>query len=314
VEIGTDYTYQSRSMAKLHGGIRLTNEADDFLHNFTSTRMACSAARYYGARLGYEPASFGSLRGVMARIFNSLTNGADHLFYYHTNLYGNDQGIDGWIRYAPLLDRRSKPLIEVAAFYPDTANKLGDDVLRYNNSGAYFPRAQALRQEIDYDWISEQMIVDGALDRFKVLVFLWGRVTEKPVLEAIDRWLRSGGTIIYPMRQQARQGFLATVEGDRSISQRWLDGDTGKGRLVSYEGTPDPFSEYVRFVRRQLRKMESIHPAVRRALKAELPAGVFWSVLQHGELVLLNFTGQEAEARLETGKPVRLPPFSISME
>jgi hypothetical protein len=313
VEIGTDYTYQARSMGKLHGGIRLTNEADDFLHNFTSTRMASSAARFYGAKLGYEPASLGSLRGVMARIFNSLTNGADHLFYYHTNLYGNDQGIDGWIRYAPLLDRRSKPLTEVAAFYPDTVNKLGDDMLRYSDSGAYFPRAKALRQAIDYDWVSEGMILDGALDRYKALVFLWGRVTEKPVLEAIDRWLRNGGTIIYPMRQQFRQGFLTTVEGDRSIAQRWLSGDIGKGRFIGYEGTPDPFTEYVRFVRGQLRKMDKIHPAVGRALNAELPASVFWSVLQHGELVLLNFSDRDAEARIEPGKAVHLPPFSITM-
>ena len=314
VEIGTDYTYQARSMAKLHGGIRLTNEGDDFLHNFTSTRMASSAARYYGAKLGYEPASFGSLRGVMARIFNSLTNGADHLFYYHTNLYGNDQGIDAWIRYAPLLDRRSKPLIDAAAFYPDTANKLGDDMLRYNDSGAYFPRAQALRRAMDYDWVSEQMVTDGALDRYKVLIFLWGRVTEKPVLEAIDRWLRAGGIIIYPARQQARQGFIATVEGDRSIPQRWQDGDTGKGRLILYEGTPEPFTEYVRFVKAQLREMKEIRPAIRRALRAEVPPGVFWSVLAQGQLVLLNYTDGNANVRLDEGKTMKLSPFSITME
>ncbi len=314
VDIGTDYTYQARSMAKLHGGIRLTNEADDFLHNFTSTRMASSAARYYGAKLGYEPASFGSLRGVMARIFNSLTNSADHLFYYHTNLYGNDQGIDAWIRYAPLLDRRSKPLIEVAAFYPDTANKLGDDVLRYNDSGAFFPRAKALRQALDYDWVSEAMILDGALSRYKVLVFLIGRVTEKPVLEAIDRWLRAGGTIIYPIRQQARQGFLATVEGDRSITQRWLEGDTGEGRLIRYEGTPDPFTEYVHFVKRQVRDMNKVHPALRRALEADVPAGVFWSVLDNGELVLLNTTEKQAGVRMQSGKDIQVAPFSITMQ
>jgi hypothetical protein len=158
------------------------------------------------------------------------------------------------------------------------------------------------------------MILDAALGRYKVLVFLIGRVTEKPVLEAIDRWLRAGGTIIYPMRQQARQGFLATVEGDRSITQRWLDGDTGGGRLIRYEGTADPFTEYVLFVKQQVRETNRIHPAVRRALEAEVPAGVFWSVLQNGELVLLNATEKQAEVRMQSGKDIHLAPISITME
>jgi hypothetical protein len=202
----------------------------------------------------------------------------------------------------------------VAAFYPDTANKLGDDILRYNDSGAYFPRAKALRQALDYDWVSEAMILDGALSHYKVLTFLVGRVTEKPVLEAIDRWLRGGGAIIYPMRQQARQGFLATVEGDRSITQRWLDGDTGEGRLISYEGTPDPFTEYVRFVKQQVHEMKTIHPSVRRVLEADVPPGVFWSVLQNGDLVLLNFTEKQADVRMQSRKDIRLAPLSITIE
>ena len=310
VEIGTDYSYQARSMAKLHGGIRLTNEGDDFLHNFISTRMASSAARFYGANLGYEPAGFGSLRGVLARIFNTVTNGAEHLFYYHTNLYGNDQGIDAWIQYAGLLDRRSRPLIDVAAFYPDTANKLSDDVLRYYSASAFFPRAQSLRQVTDYDFVSEQMILDGALSRYKVLVFLWGRVTEQPVLEHIDQWLRKGGTIIYPARQQMRQGMLSSVEGDRSISQRWQEGDTGEGRIIFFEGTPDPYTAYDDFVLRQLRAMPQIRPEVKRGLAIEAPAGVFWSVLSHGELVLLNFRDVDSVLRFG-GKELRLRPFSI---
>ena len=41
--------------SKLKGGIRLTNEADNFADNFSITRMASSAARFYGAALGFEP-------------------------------------------------------------------------------------------------------------------------------------------------------------------------------------------------------------------------------------------------------------------
>ena len=79
VQIGTDYSRQARSMAKIHGGLRLTNKGDDFPDNFTITRMASSAARFYGIPLGYEPGGFGSKRGVMARLFNAVTTGAVHL-------------------------------------------------------------------------------------------------------------------------------------------------------------------------------------------------------------------------------------------
>jgi hypothetical protein len=52
------------------------------------------------------------------------------------------------------------------------------------------------------------MILDNALDRYKVLIFLWGAITEKPVLERIDRWVRSGGTLIIA---PGRRGHPATV-------------------------------------------------------------------------------------------------------
>ncbi len=116
VEIGTDYSSQARSMARVHGGMRLTNEGDDFPDNFTITRMASSAARFYGIPLGFEPGGFGSKRGVMARLFNAVTTGAVHLFYYLGNLTGNDQALDAWLKYAPFLDQRAKPMIDLAAF------------------------------------------------------------------------------------------------------------------------------------------------------------------------------------------------------
>ena len=51
--------------------MRLTTEGDDFPDNFTITRMASSAARFYGIPLGYEPGGFGSKRGVIAVLTES---------------------------------------------------------------------------------------------------------------------------------------------------------------------------------------------------------------------------------------------------
>lgn len=306
VQIGTDYSYQARSMAKVKGGIRLTNEADDFADNFTITRMASSAARFYGAELGYEPGGYGSMRGVMARLYNTVTTGAVHLFYYIGNLSANDQATDAWVRNAHMLDERAKPVIDVATFYPDTALKLDDEVLRYRWASTYFTAARTLRETVDFDYASEQMILDGALDRYKVLLFLWGAVTEKAVLERMDQWVRNGGTLVFSPRPR---GNPITVEGDQSISQKWVAGDTGKGRVVVWHGDLIPTLEYAGFVKDMLLKMPSVNPRIKEALRMEKPATVYWSVLENGKLALLNFDGRVAAVRLTNGTSVLMPPY-----
>lgn len=314
VEIGTDYTAQAKKMAELKGGIRLTNEGDSYLHNFATTRMAASAARFYGAKLGFEPAGFGSARGVMARVFNTLTNGADHLFYYDGNITGNDQATAFWVEQAPKLDQRAKPVIDVAVFYPDTANKLGDDVLRYPDGSPFFNRVEALRAMTDFDYASEQMILDGALDRYKVLVFLTGRTTEKPVLERIVQWVERGGTVICTTRQGSREALLNTVEGESSIARAWQAGNTGKGRVIFFEGYYTPAKDYLSFVQSTLRTLPQLSPEVHSALSIQISGDVYWSVLNNGKLVLLNYQDQDSVVKLAGGKTLRLKPYSVTIE
>ncbi len=311
VQIGTDYSYQASSMAKVHGGLRLTNEGDDFPDNFTITRMASSAARFYGIPLGYEPGGYGSKRGVIARLFNAVTTGADHLFYYLGNLTDNDQALAAWLKYSPALDQRAKPLIDVAAFYPDTAIKLDDEVLRYRWASTYFTVARGIREQVDFDYASEQMILDGALDRYKVLLFLWGAVMEKPVLEAMDRWVRNGGTLVFAPRPR---GLPQTVEGDSSIAQKWVAGDTGKGGVIQWQGDLVPSGSYAEFVRDLLLKTPAIRPQTRDALRMQKPPTVFWSVLENQQLALLNFGEHAAKVRLANGKTVRIPAYEMVMQ
>jgi hypothetical protein len=309
--IGTDFSYQARSMVKVHGGIRLTNESDNFADNFTITRMASSAARFYGIDLGYEPGGYGSKRGVVARLYNVITTGAVHLFYYGGNVVSNDQGVDAWLRLGRMMDDRARPVIDVAAFYPDTAQKLNDEILRYRWGSPYFTMGRALRGEVDYDYASEQMIRDGALSRYKVLVFLFSHFTEKDILERIDKWVRDGGTIIYPVQPR---GYIANVEGDTSIMQKWASGDTGKGKAIFWPGDAIPPDYYAEFVREQLLKMPQIRPGIRAALRMEKPEKVFWSLLENGKLALLNYHGRAVDVRLDSGKTVHIDPYEIVME
>lgn len=311
VEIGTDYSHQARSMAKVGGGMRLTNEGDDFPDNFTITRMASSAARFYGIPLGYEPGGFGSKRGVMARLFNAVTTGAVHLFYYLGNLTGNDQAVEAWLKHSPLLDQRARPIIDVAAFYPDTAIKLDDELVRYRWASTFFTVGRTLREEVDFDYAGEQMILDGALDRYKVLLFLWGAVTEQAVLERMDQWVRNGGTIVFAL---SPRGYPSTVEGDTSISAKWVAGDTGKGRAVVWRGDLIPSQSYAEFVRELLLKTPSLRPEIQAALRMDKPATVYWSVLENGRTALLNFSSRPATVRLASGKTLTLPPYEPAMD
>ena len=302
--LGGDYSRIARDAAKQEIGLRVTNENDVFAVNFAITRMASSAARFYGIPFALEPAGASTARGVMARLFGALVTGADQLFYYAPNLFANDQAVDKWIRYAPLLDQRAKPLIDVAVFYPDTADKLDDAGTALD--GPFYNRVYSLRSITDHDFVSEQMILDGALDRYKVLVFLaepWGITTEKPVLDRIAKWVEAGGTVIRPTT-------LETVEGDTSITRRWERGDTGKGRVTLYLGDFEPVERYLQFVRRQLLELGNLHPAVERALLMEKPETVYWSVLENGKLALLNYGDQWATVRY-AGRTLRLEPYGI---
>ncbi len=311
VQIGTDYSYQARSMSKVKGGIRLTNEGDDFADNFTITRMASSAARFYGIPLGYEPGGFGSKRGVVARLYNCITNGGIHQFFYQGNIVGNDQSVEPWLKYSKLLDMHSKPVIDVAAFYPDTALKLDDEVVRYRWASTFFTAGRTMREEVDFDYASEQMIREGALDRYKVLMFLWGAVMEAPTLEKIDQWVRNGGTLVFSPRFR---GYPVTVEGDSSIVNKWLAGDTGKGRVISYGGDLVPAQSYANYMRELLLKTPSISPATRAALQMQKPSSVYWSVLENGKLLMLNFGDRTASVRLASGKALTIPPYEIAVE
>jgi hypothetical protein len=144
-------------------------------------------------------------------------------------------------------------------------------------------------------------------------LFLAGRVAEKPVLERIDQWVRSGGVVIYPLREGSRQVPLSTVEGDSAIFDRWQAGDTGKGRVVIYGWHPDQ-RYYLAFVRDQLRKMPAIRSEIRRALSMEKPEETYWAVLTNGKLVLLNYSDDPATVQLPGGRRLRIDPYAIVVE
>ncbi|MBI2926246.1 MAG: beta-galactosidase [Verrucomicrobia bacterium] len=308
-EAGTDYSAQTKSMKNIDGGVRLTNETDSYEQNFYATHLAATAARLYQVGLGYEPAGGHTARGVVGRIFLTTATQGDHLFTYHGNVFDHPMAIDKWLTHLPLLDTRQEPIIDVALYYPETENQLGDAAFRYIYAWGFNPIAREIRRVVDMDYLDDRLIRDGFLDRYKALVFTWGSRIPADVQRTVDAWLRNGGTIIYPSYPRVPQ---ETIEGDTSTYQRWVRGDTGRGAFHKFQGDVDPPSCYGEFVRSVLRATPGLHPWTSKALAVTHPEGVFLSVQADGHLLALNYSGQPARVTLPGEFDETIEPYGIA--
>lgn len=316
-ECGTDFTDQTKGMVPVNGGIRATNEDESYELNFAITRMLSSAARFYGVKFGSEPAGFGTVRSAINRLYNIIINNGSHLFYYYGNITQSELGSERWMEYAPLLDQRSEPRIEVAALYPDTQSKLSDGCIRYLEGSSFFGQVCPLRRHLDYDFCSERMVADGALDRYKVLVILGrnhdGDFIEAETLEAIDQWVRRGGTLICPVLQSNNVRGPMSVEGDRSVFGRWASGDTGLGKVFLPNVMREPLEDYIDAIDGILRSLDFLDPLTKKMLTAEHPRGVYVSALESGKLCLYNDLLTPAKVTFSDGETVEMEPISIKL-
>lgn len=318
-EAGTDFTEQTIGMVPVNGGIRATNEDESYELNFAITRMLSSAARFYGVKFGSEPAGYGTARSVINRLFNIIVNNGEHLFYYGGNFYNCDESEMLWNKYAPLLDERDEPIIDVAVVYPDTMTKITDSSLRWLDGSAFFSQVFPLRRKLDYDFCSERMILDGALHKneYKALVFLSrnhdGDYIEENALNKIDEYVRAGGIVIYPiLRSNARKG-PATVEGDQTVFERWQKGDTGKGKAIFINTMREPLDAFIDDTAEELSHLSSLSPLTRDMLLTKKPRGVYMSALKGSKLVFYNDLMTKTKVELPCKTKIELEPISIKV-
>jgi len=307
-EAGTDYTAQTKSMKLINGGIRLTNETDSLEQNIYATRLACTAARLYGVGLGFEPASSHTARGTVGRIFNTIAMNGDHFFTYHNNIIHTPLAIEKWLEFAPMFDQRQAPEIEVAVYYPETFNQIDDSAFRHLYAWGFNPRAAAVRRAVEVDYLDERLIRDGYLDRYKVLVFAWGNITNADVLEKMDTWLRNGGTVIYP---SFPRGALTDEHANGAVFQKWSGGDTGAGELKRFPGDMEPPELYGNFVLDTLREVKTLSSKTQSVLKLALPNQVFATLQQDGNLMLINYSDENAKVKIPGKSSLKLEPYTI---
>jgi hypothetical protein len=186
--LGGDFTRVARLAAKYHAGIRITNECPDYALNFAMTRWISTAARFYGAWLGTEPASIPiEPESIAQRVFNARSSGASELFCYQPA----PSSKAAYLALAENLHylKKDRPTVSVAYWIPRTHMMAVGEV-------DYLGQMMALRGVTDFDAVDSTLIADGALDRYQVLVMGHGYVEDAAVLEKIRRWVASGGALI----------------------------------------------------------------------------------------------------------------------
>jgi hypothetical protein len=196
--LGADFTAQTKAIAPLGAGVRITNEGSDYTHNFQLTREVATATRLYRTYCGFEPASGVTATGNIARIYNATASGARQLHCYNNNVLGHDadEAVTAFrtnlVWLAP-----HQPIVSAALYLPREAWAVDERVL----DGCYI-LARQLRDVTDLDFVTRQAVADGALKSCRLLV-----VSDTPVLEPtaaakMEEWVQNGGTLVAATRKK----------------------------------------------------------------------------------------------------------------
>ena len=186
-----------------------------------------------------------------SRVYNAAASGAKGLHYYYDNLFGKPAATENFIRTAAQFQQR-KPIVDIAVYYPNTTLKLADKADEYIYG--FFHRCRPLRDRFDFNYVSDQMIRDGGLDRYKALVLLQGEEFEPDVVQRIVAWESRGGTLILPGNLAQSVTVLDSPDATAKVRQDWKK---NAGPDVSLQTTDD--SEFCAFVTTELISANRFH-------------------------------------------------------
>ncbi len=192
IELGADFGAQARMCAKYQAGIRITNQGDDAQMNFAITRMVSSSCRLYGGYYTTEPGGDNTPAGMPGRVFDATTGGAVGAYFKYLMQPPDQPGPNGIV----FMDnvqyfRRFEPKLPVAAVMPNTSLALDGSVI-----GSFLSRTADLRDALDFEFIDENMIDDGLLQRFRAVVMTAGDTLERSRLDRLQQWVRQGGLLL----------------------------------------------------------------------------------------------------------------------
>lgn len=216
-------------IAKLCRELKVACQTPGNIPYFAMKSLA-SPCHLYGVPYFTEPPGDMDRNAEVNRIWSDASCGTQTYFDYPQNLLGAKDLFEKYGRY---LDG-SRALVDVAFFFPTTEHRLRNQ----DWPRAAVKAANALRPCHDYDLVDERMIRDGALNQYRVLVMCEGAIVEKPVLTALEKWIRDGGVVIC-----RGLSSIETVEGDKSLWQG-IAARSGD-RVIDIGSEPDRLTEVV---------------------------------------------------------------------
>ena len=201
--LGADFSAQTKIAAKYNAGIRITNQTNDYSQSFILSRLVSTAARFYNSYFTTEEAAIlQSSQGIIMRLFDAVSSGAQGFYCKNIISIGKDpcikknlpvgQPTQGAINLAKNLQylTLSEPIIKVAVFFPSTSIAFEPFIL-----DSLYKQCSKLRDVLDFDLLDENMIKDGALEKYQILLVLKGEISEGEVSEKIKDWAKKGGIL-----------------------------------------------------------------------------------------------------------------------
>jgi len=202
-QLGADFSEQTKMVSKYNAGIRITNQTDDYAESFIFTRLVSSASRYYGAYFTTEEEGINQPQGVTMRVFDAATSEAKGVYFKSIIGTGTDactgqtytlgEPTQGALNLKQNLHhfKLQEPIIDVAVLFPNTSIALNAPVLE-----SLYKQCSLFRNFVDFDLIDENMIADGALNKYKFLILLDGNWLRHQTLIEIRDWVKKGGILI----------------------------------------------------------------------------------------------------------------------
>jgi formylglycine-generating enzyme required for sulfatase activity len=186
---GSDFASQCRAAARHGGGVRITNESSDYAQNFFLTHWVASASRFHGSAFSFEPAGKVTIDGIVRRIFNAASTGAQGLHFYEANILQSRDRLTTFQRNLHHL-HPGKVDARIGAIYPDVSVLVGD-VAPFELQKHF----EILRDCLDFAYLDDQSIEDGMLDTMDAAILCCGRFHRKSTLDTLGGWLVRGGRL-----------------------------------------------------------------------------------------------------------------------
>ncbi len=188
---GNDNSLIPKLAAKTKADVRSTHGAfRPFAENAaTMFGRLGSACRFYDVPFWSEPPTTITANQEVERIFEAVSQGAKGHFDWTSNAL---KYREVYLRYGKFM-RVSKPVVDVAMFYPADAQKTRP---AEGYANLFAQACGYVRDIANFDIVDDRMVLDGCLSNYRVLALWEGTMCDQATLDKIKAWVNDGGVLL----------------------------------------------------------------------------------------------------------------------